>query len=47
MTQQEKDEALDRLQRLLSAREGKDGYSQNVAAIRREIEALKAQPVSE
>lgn len=46
MTAQEKADRLDKLERLLRAREGKSGYSRNVQAIKAEIEAVKAQPVS-
>jgi hypothetical protein len=47
MTQEEKTAALDRLQRLMRARDGKAGYAQNIEAIKAQIELLKAQPVSE
>ena len=47
MTQEDKDAALAKLERLLRARAGLPGYATNVRAIKAEIEALKAQPGSE
>lgn len=46
MTAQEQADRLEELNRLLRAREGKSGYSQNVQAIKAEIETVKAQAVS-
>lgn len=46
MTQQEKDAALAKMDKLYLARRGLPGYKQNVETIRAEMEALKAITVS-
>lgn len=42
MTDEEKKAEIERLKRLLAAREGKQGYTANVAAIRKRLAELVA-----